>query len=118
MCWAVTVHHQPLLPFRQRYKPKAGIREALAALPCEQRRAYDLARAQNPRVVEGECPWQVFLKVCHYNYWSAAERVCDYWQKRHDIYGKDRYHRPLVLTGEGALSPKVVQVIETGFLSI
>jgi len=79
-------------------RARQGFREAVASLLPERRQAYDHARKQSPRTVELESPPERFLKACEYNFWTAAERMADYWTERKRIFGPDQYHLPLRLS--------------------
>ena len=92
-----------------------GMKEALNRLPVEERQAYEEVVRTNPRLVQVETPFERFLLFCEYNHWAAAEQLARYWEQRKEIF-KERFSLPMNLSGEGALSPEIVQVIKTGVM--
>jgi len=74
-----------------------GLNDALAALPVEQRQAYQTAVARAQRIVELETPPERFLQANQMDFWTAAGQLTLYWTQRREIFGEDYYCKPLVL---------------------
>mmetsp|Transcript_7607 Transcript_7607/g.15604 ORF Transcript_7607/g.15604 Transcript_7607/m.15604 type:complete len:777 (+) Transcript_7607:77-2407(+) len=122
---SITAHQPPqMLPDQVR----EGLKEALAMLPEERRSAYDEAMTRYPQVVEVESPAERFLSVCDYDLWAAADHLALYWEKRREVFGPERFCKPLNLLGssidddgddndthyDGALSRTALRIIQSG----
>mmetsp|Transcript_29694 Transcript_29694/g.81600 ORF Transcript_29694/g.81600 Transcript_29694/m.81600 type:complete len:503 (-) Transcript_29694:1283-2791(-) len=95
-----------------------GIRHmqgALALLPDERQQAYREALQKSPQVVELDTSLERYLVAFQFNYFQAAEKICDYWTERKDIFGNDRFAWPLRMEGpHTALSPDARAVMQSG----
>ena len=88
------------------------LNSAFETLDPASRGAFDTAQKQCPDLVERESNLLKFLRACECDYWATARRVANYWQQRLDVFGPDRAFLPLSLTGEGALSPRLVAAMK------
>ena len=98
-------------------------RQALEDLPLEDKQGYLEALERAPMAVlmgpGGECHPSIFLQAEQGNAWAAAERFANYWELRRWLFGEDeRAWLPLTATGNGALSPQDVELLQTGFLTL
>jgi hypothetical protein len=87
--------------------------DAMASIPQEDKGAYLEAVGRVPHLVEVESNPDRYLDFLGYDPWKAALRVAEYWKARVDLFG-DRAFLPLTISGEGALAPEDVRVLETG----
>ena len=95
-----------------------GMQEALDQIAHKP--AYDQALRRNPKVVQLETPFRRFLLANGFNYWAAADQLVQYWQQRWDIFGEERYCRPMTIAHpeESALSAEAIAFLESGGVSI
>eukprot|EP00522_Entomoneis_paludosa_P013982 CAMPEP_0172450266 /NCGR_PEP_ID=MMETSP1065-20121228/8682_1 /TAXON_ID=265537 /ORGANISM="Amphiprora paludosa, Strain CCMP125" /LENGTH=821 /DNA_ID=CAMNT_0013202045 /DNA_START=76 /DNA_END=2541 /DNA_ORIENTATION=- len=95
----------PVLPVADSvwFQAHLNMTQAIAALPLAERCAYQEALEQAPHVVQLESPLSRFLKCHNLDYWAAAQGLCAYWTKRRDVFGKERYARPLTLVAGESL---------------
>jgi len=99
-----------------------GLQEALESLSGDRKQAYQEALAKNPRVVELETPPHRFLQNSQYNFWAAAEMMVDHWTIRKEIFGEERFWKPLTLwhveQGESAMATETFEAIEKSKIAI
>ena len=98
-----------------------GMQDALAALPEDTTAAFRHAQQIAPELVEKETPMTRFLLASDYDFWAAAQMFADYWKERREVYGDDRYCRPLTLfhgPEESALDETAIQVLTSGHFAI
>jgi hypothetical protein len=98
-------------------RARAAFNEAVESIPEDEKVAYLQALARAPHLVEVESNPDIYLEFLAFDLWKAATRVVQYWNARVDIFG-ERAFFPLTSTGEGALSPEDVDVLNTGFLMV
>ena len=67
----------------------------LNKLDREDRRAYEVAVATVPALVEKESPIADFLSVENNNPVRAAVRLANYWKARRNVFGEDRWLLPM-----------------------
>lgn len=87
--------------------------DAMASIPHEDKGAYLEALSRVPHLVELESNPDQYLDFLGYDPWKAALRVVEYWKTRVDLFG-ERAFLPMEISGEGALSPEDIRVLETG----
>jgi hypothetical protein len=85
----------------------------MASIPHEDKGAYLEALSRVPHLVELESNPDQYLDFLGYDPWKAALRVVEYWKTRVDLFG-ERAFLPMEISGEGALSPEDIRVLETG----
>ena len=95
-------------------RARAQLKGALNLIPQEEKTAYSEALQRAPHLVQLESNFDRYLRFDNFDPWAAARRIVDYWQARVEVFGEERAFRPLVLSGEGALTPDDVAVLETG----
>ena len=93
--------------------PVAMVREEIERFPEEKKAAYEKALRDFPKLVERETPESRFVAAEDGDIHRAAIRLASYWTNRVDIFG-DRAYLPLDQTGEGALDPAVLELLDTG----
>ena len=76
------------------------VKDAISRLPANRREAYDQAVAYNPKIADLESPPRRFLLATDNDYWAAACRIADYWNKRRELFGPDRFYRPMKICPE------------------
>ena len=59
-----------------------------------------------------------FLWTEHNDPFCAALRLARYWKMRKQIFGEDRWMRPLDQTGNGALTPRDVELFRKGYFVV
>ena len=96
-------------------RSKAQLQEALDMLPDDQKQSYLQALKVAPKLVEIESDFERYLAFDKFDPWAAAKRIVDYWEARLDVFGPEKAYLPLVLSGQGALSPEDLDVLKTGF---
>lgn len=103
------------------YSPSSSLEEefyrALEELPNEEKEGYLEALDRAPLLVEQESNIHWFLRAEESQAWAAAERLVNYWELRRWLFG-ERAWLPLTATGDGALSPTDVELLETGFCTL
>ncbi len=92
-------------------------RRALEELPMEDKEGYLEALERAPLLVQQESNSQLFLRAEQHQPWAAAERLVNYWELRRWLFG-ERAWLPLTATGDGALAPADVELLETGFCTL
>lgn len=88
---------------------------AIDSLSGDQKTAYLRACNECPQLMETEAAWVDFLRVERFAARPAAQRIIEYWQKRHQLFGA-RAFRPLVMTGAGALDDEDIRLLRQGWL--
>ena len=79
--------------------------------------AYRQALEQVPHLVAAESCISDFLAKERGNPLRAATRLAKYWSARKELFGEDRWLRPMTQTGTGALDPQDVALLRTGFMA-
>jgi hypothetical protein len=95
-------------------KARRQLEEALDLIPNEEKTDYMEAVKHAPHLVEIESSPVRFIRCALYNHTTAAQLLVAYWRKRREIFG-DRSLLPMIQTGEGALAPEDVAVLNSGF---
>ncbi|GAX19169.1 hypothetical protein FisN_15Lu340 [Fistulifera solaris] len=90
------------------------LRDSLTLIPLQKQSAYREALVRCPQLVETESDPMQFLHFANFNFWSAAERLVTYWEKRREVFGERAFLPLLDLSGNGALTAEDVQLIVTG----
>lgn len=112
---ALNEEESRLLP-ELRQKIRAKTHEIiLSMVPLADKREYLKANELVPHLVQEETDALVFVRVCDYNIWEAAARICLYWKERESLFGPGRAFLPLDMTGKGALSDQDVLSLQAGF---
>ena len=86
----------------------------IKSFPIDEKEAYLEAMQRAPDLFLGECRVQFFIEACDHDHQAAAKRICGYWKERKDLFG-DRAFLPMLQTGDGALSPDDIIVLNAGF---
>uniref|UniRef100_A0A7S3P704 CRAL-TRIO domain-containing protein n=1 Tax=Amphora coffeiformis TaxID=265554 RepID=A0A7S3P704_9STRA len=92
-----------------------SISVALHSLDQSERREYDEAVEYDPNLVANETRFWDFLRTENMDAVKAAARIAKYWKYRKVIFGEERWLRPMVQTGNGALSLSDLQQLRTGY---
>lgn len=79
---------------------------------------YYTALAAVPKIILSETHPIKFLPGSRGNIWSAAERLAKHWTMRRELFGEERWLRPLRLHEGGALYPEDLRILKTGFVSL
>jgi hypothetical protein len=95
-------------------KARGQLEEALDLIPAKEKTDYMEAVKHAPHLVEIESSPVRFIRCALYNHTTAAQLLVAYWRKRKEIFG-NRALLPMIQTGEGALSPEDVAVLNSGF---
>ena len=77
----------------------------------EYREAFALA----PQLVAKESRTADFLRTENYHPLLAAKRLAMYWKTRKQLYGSERWLKPLSMSGHGALTPEQIGILQSGF---
>jgi len=85
--------------------------------PPDDKEAYLEAVDRAPYLINSESDPQLFLKAEYGSVCTAVERFVNYWEIRRWLFG-DRAWLPMTATGNGALSPLDVDLLESGFCTI
>jgi hypothetical protein len=80
--------------------------------------AYVEATLKCPNLIRLESNPDHYLESSNYDSFSAARRVLEYWALRREWFGPDRAFRPMNITGDGAMSPDDIEVLNTGFMML
>lgn len=107
----------PFLPSLCEDEIDEEFRQALDEIPIEDKEGYLEAIERAPMLVEEESNPRWFLRAEKNQPWAAAERFVNYWELRRWLFG-ERAWLPLTATGDGALSPFDVELLETGFCTL
>jgi hypothetical protein len=75
------------------------LREALLAIPDEEKVAYLEALEIAPLLVERESDPAAFLRCEKYDAWAAAQHLVAYWDVRKLIFGAERAFLPMTQSG-------------------
>ena len=73
--------------------------QAIEELPISTKEEYLKAVELVPDLVETESNPLPFLRCENWNAWSAAQRLCEYWNMRVLIFGMERAYLPMTLEG-------------------
>ena len=95
---------------------KAEMGQAFGLVPEYEKRDYILAKEEVPELVEKETPWKDFVWTESGNTYLAALRIARYWKARRHTFGEERWLRPLIQTGSGALDIHDIELLRSGFL--
>jgi len=101
-----------------RERARKHVEDAIRLIPLERKSAYLEAKRRAPGLVKTETDPLRFVRLCDYNAWAAAERLCKYWKERRVLFGDDRAFLPLILTGEGAMNDNDILTLQAGFLAL
>lgn len=91
---------------------------AVHSVPFTHAQAYLHAMTQDSNLVLTESDPLQFVRVCKYDVWVAAQRLCLYWMERLRLFGPQRAFLPMTLTGTGALTVPDIQTLQVGGLAI
>jgi hypothetical protein len=91
--------------------------EALKTIHDKEKTAYLEAVRRVPNLVENESSPIRFLRCDRYDPWAAARRLTTYWKLRLEVFG-DRAFLPLNQTGQGALSPEDLEVLNSSYVFV
>ena len=81
-------------------------------------REYAEAVLHAPDLVQRETRVADFLRREDYHTLRACHRIALYWKTRKELFGAERWLRPMTQTAQGALSSDQVRLLRSGFLSI
>lgn len=88
------------------------------SVPLTQSQAYLQAMTVDSQLVLTESDPIQFVRICRYDVWAAALRLCLYWTERVRLFGLERAFLPLTLMGTGAMSVQDIQALQIGCLAI
>jgi hypothetical protein len=91
------------------------VKEAMASLAGSATAAFDEMMTNSQHVVDTESSADKFLRYAQDDAFSAAKRICKYWEMRKAHFG-DRASLPMTATGSGALSKNDLEVFQSGFI--
>ena len=89
---------------------------ALCLLEPVLRREYEEAIDAVPQLVAAETRFVDFLRTEDWDAMAAARRLCLYWKYRKEVFGNDRWLRPMAMNG--ALSDTDMAHFRTGYTVI
>ena len=78
-------------------------------------REYLQALELVPNTLRSESKTIDFLRIEHGQIIPAAKRIAKYWQTRKLLFG-DRWLLPMTQTGTGALQPREIQILRSGYI--
>lgn len=88
-------------------------------LPPEISENYRIAKTRVPHLVEKETNPVKFLIREKWDPWASAQRICQHWSYRREIFGDDRWLLPLDdLSGKGALRDEEIRVLRCGAIAL
>jgi hypothetical protein len=87
---------------------------ALKLIPDAMKTDYAEAVKNAPHLVEIESSPVRFIRCAEYDCKAAAKLLVGYWRNRKEIFG-GRALLPMIQTGEGALAPGDVEVLNNGY---
>jgi len=90
---------------------------ALGDIAEEDKRALLYALEHVPELVEIETHPTKFLLREDYNVHKAVKRMANHWKYRKELFG-ERAFRPMIISGDGALSPEDVECLKMGAIRI
>jgi len=88
--------------------------KAMEHVPLDKKREYLEALQKVPSLVATESDPLQFIRYCDYNFWLAAERMCNYWMYRRELF-QQRAHLPMTIDGTGALDDTDVLYLSAGW---
>ena len=91
-----------------------SLNDAIQLLPGSEKDAYVEALRIAPTLVQAESNPMLFIRHENFNVWAAAKRLAAYWTMRKELFGDTGFLKPIHLTGDAALTPPDVAVLETG----
>jgi hypothetical protein len=100
-----------------RDRARAHFNEAMASIPHDDRAEYGEAMERAPRLVEIESNPDHYLDHADFDPWKAAAGVAAYWKARVEFFG-DRAFFPLTISGDGAMSPDDVELLQSGVFMV
>jgi len=89
----------------------------LLSLATDVVREYNQAVQEAPELVWSECRVTFFLSSNQGNTLAAARRVAQYWKTRKELFGPDRWLRPMNQTGYGALDSNDIAILRSGYVA-
>jgi hypothetical protein len=92
----------------------AQLEETYCMISAQDKEAFLQARQIAPNLVEAESNPVWFLRREGYNLWAAAQRLVTYWTKRKKIFGERAFLPVMDLSGNGALGPDALELLQTG----
>jgi len=101
-----------------RHTARMAMGEALGLIPEAEKAAYLKALHHVPHLVESESNILHFVRRDNYKAYSAACRLVKYWKARVELFGEERAFLPMVQTGQGALTPDDVVILNCGVLAL
>jgi hypothetical protein len=91
---------------------RMALEKALDLIPATVKTSYLEALRYAPQLVETELDPIIFLRFEDFDAHAAACRLVAYWEKRKEVFGKDRAFLPIRdLTGKGALNEADVNIL-------
>jgi hypothetical protein len=93
---------------------RSQLEQALRRIPEDDKASYLEAVRVAPHLVETECDPIRFLRVEGGNAAKAAARLCMYWKKRTQLFGKRAFLSLRDCSGSGALDEAAVKILERG----
>ncbi len=92
------------------------LQKAIHLIPMIEKFDFLAALRVAPDVVAKESDYFRFLRHANFDTKAAADRLVSYWKTRRSFF-RDRAFRPMVMTGDGALTMEDIEVIKSGFIA-
>ena len=80
----------------------------------EEQQPYLNIKQMAPHLIELESSPEKYLIASEWNYWQAAKNFLAYWQKRQQVFGPERFCKPLRLNEGSALDPLIIEAFVSG----
>ena len=97
---------------------EAKVEQALILLDESEVREYQQAVLTDPDLVQRECNVTHYLHSENGNILATAQRIARYWKARKNIFGDDRWLRPMNQTGRGTLTADDVEILRTAYICV
>jgi len=92
------------------------LQKAIDLIPIIKKIDFLAALQIAPELVAKESDYFRFLHHANFDAKAAADKLVSYWKYRRCIF-KDRAFRPMVMTGDGALTSEDIEIIKSGFVA-